>query len=107
MLEILADFRGNIPSYIRSLILVIGLVNLWIIEGIIPRRALIPSRTKHAITNLFFTCTILLINLILGYRLLWSSYLTLSHEYGLSHLFVLHWLIEFLMVLFLLDFIGA
>jgi len=98
----------TIPSLHRSLILVGGLTLFWVVEGSLPLMKFNYKKWKHALPNLFFTGTTIVINFLLAFLLLSTSDWVISNEFGL-----LQWLpemplwLEVTLGLMLLDLVGA
>ena len=69
MESIIAYFE-TIPSAHRSIILVGGLSFFWILEGNFSLFHFKYKKWKHALPNLFFTSTTVVINFILAFLLL-------------------------------------
>ncbi len=107
-MENLLIYFETITSLHRSIILVGGLTFFWLLEGSIPLFKFNYRKWKHAIPNLFFTLTTIVINFVLAFLLLSSSDWVVNHEFG-----ILNWLPEMslwlyvLLGLLLMDFIGA
>ncbi|MFL0066814.1 sterol desaturase family protein [Tenacibaculum maritimum] len=107
METILAYFE-TIPSSHRSLILVGGISFFWIIEGAVPLFGFKYKKWKHAIPNLFFTGTTIIINVALAFLLLRIADWVTVTNFGIINWLpeMPLWLYAFLGVL-LLDFFGA
>ncbi|MDB0600116.1 sterol desaturase family protein [Tenacibaculum maritimum] len=107
METILAYFE-TIPSSHRSLILVGGISFFWIIEGAVPLFDFKYKKWKHAIPNLFFTGTTIIINVALAFLLLRIADWVTVTNFGIINWLpeMPLWLYAFLGVL-LLDFFGA
>lgn len=107
-METIIDYFETIPSSHRSLILVGGLSIFWMIEGAVPLFKFEYKKWRHALPNLFFTGTTVIINFILAFLLLNTSDWVVANEFG-----ILHWLPSMplwafaLIGLLLLDLIGA
>ncbi|CAA0191064.1 sterol desaturase family protein [Tenacibaculum maritimum] len=107
METILAYFE-IIPSSHRSLILVGGISFFWIIEGAVPLFDFKYKKWKHAIPNLFFTGTTIIINVALAFLLLRTADWVTVTNFG-----IINWLPEMplwlyaLLGVLLLDFFGA
>ena len=107
-METLLNYFENIPSLHRSLILVGGLTFFWILEGLVPLYKFDYKKWKHALPNLFFTLTTILVNFALAFLLLRTADWTVVNDFG-----ILNWLPEMplwtyvLLGLLLLDLIGA
>jgi len=102
------EYFESIPTAHRSLILVGGLSFFWILEGNFYLFRFEYKKWKHALPNLFFTLTTILINFLLAFLLLNTSDWVVNNEFGvlqmISELPV--WLEVFIGIL-LLDLIGA
>jgi sterol desaturase/sphingolipid hydroxylase (fatty acid hydroxylase superfamily) len=107
-METIIAYFETIPSLHRSILLVGGLSFFWILEGtffLVPFRY---KKWKHAIPNLFFTLTTVLINFILAFLLLNTSDWVQDNQFG-----ILHWIpsvplwAEVLIGVLFLDLIGA
>lgn len=98
----------NIPPEHRALILAGGLTLFWILEGAIPLFKFKYNKWKHAIPNLFFTLTTVVINFALATFLLKTAEWTEVNGFG-----IINWLPEMPLWLYvtigilLMDFIGA
>lgn len=107
-MEALLTYFETIPSLHRGLIIVGGLTLFWIIEGIVPLFGFKYKKWKHAIPNIFFTITTILVNLPLAFLFLKSSDWVMANNFG-----ILNWLPEMPIWLYvitgilLIDFIGA
>lgn len=107
-MEALLNYFETIPSLHRGLIIVGGLTLFWIIEGIAPLFGVSYKKWKHAVPNLFFTLTTILVNLPLAFLFLKSSDWVMANNFG-----ILNWLPEMplwfyvILGIFLIDFIGA
>lgn len=107
-MQVIIEYFETIPSLHRSLILVGGISFFWILEGIVPLFKFNYKKWKHAIPNLFFTLTTILINFLLAFILLKTSDWTVAHDFGIINWLPTMplWLYALLGVL-LLDLIGA
>ncbi|MFS4416994.1 sterol desaturase family protein [Maribacter sp. 2307ULW6-5] len=107
MESIIAYFE-TIPASHRSLILVGGITFFWILEGIMPLFSTPYKKWRHALPNLFFTLTTIIVNFPLAFLLLKTSDWTIAHDFG-----IINWLpamplwLYVLLGLMLLDLIGA
>tara|TARA_B110000977_G_C11087764_1_gene495425 strand:- start:5834 stop:6670 length:837 start_codon:yes stop_codon:yes gene_type:complete len=107
-LETIIHYFENIPSVHRSLILVGGISFFWLLEGFFPLIRFDYKKWKHAIPNIFFTITTILINFSMAFLLLKTSDWVILNEFG-----ILNWLpemslpIKVLLGVLLLDFFGA
>ena len=107
-METIIAYFETIPSLHRSLILVGGLSFFWILEGRIPLFPLKYNKWRHALPNLFFTFTTVLINFLLAFLLLNTADWVTENNFGILHWIpqVPLWAEVFLGVLFL-DLLGA
>lgn len=107
-MEALLHYFENIPSLHRVIIIVGGLTVFWIIEGIVPLFGFKYHKWKHAIPNIFFTLTTILVNLPLAFLFLKASDWVMVNNFG-----ILNWLphmplwLYTILGVFLIDFIGA
>jgi len=107
-LESLLNYFETIPTLHRSIILVGGLTFFWLLEGSLPLFKFKYNKWKHAVPNIFFTLTTIIINFALAFLLLKSADYVMANDFG-----ILNWLPELPMWLYivigilLMDFIGA
>ncbi|MFD2588995.1 sterol desaturase family protein [Croceitalea marina] len=107
-MEQLITYFENIPALHRSLILVGGITFFWILEGIVPLFSVKYKKWRHALPNLFFTLTTIIVNFPLAFLLLKTSDWTVENNFG-----IINWLPEMplwlyvVLGLMLLDLIGA
>ena len=107
-MEQIISYFENIPSLHRSLILIGGISLFWFLEGFIPLFKFNYKKWLHAIPNIFFTLTTVLINFFLAFILLKTSDWTIHNNFGF-----LNWIPEIplwaqvLLGVVFLDFIGA
>lgn len=107
-MEQIFNYFETIPSLHRSIILVGGLTFFWLLEGAMPLFSFKYNKWRHALPNLFFTGTTIIINFSLAFLLLKSADWVVENQFG-----VLYWLPEMPLWLFallgvlLMDFIGA
>ncbi|VAW14811.1 Fatty acid hydroxylase family (carotene hydroxylase/sterol desaturase) [hydrothermal vent metagenome] len=108
LMETFLNYFETIPSLHRSLILVGGITFFWLLEGIVPLFKFKYRKWKHALPNLFFTLTTIIINFSLAFLLLKTADWTVVNDFG-----ILNWLPQMPLWLYivlgvlLLDFIGA
>ena len=107
-MQILIEYFETIPSSHRSLILISGLSFFWILENNISLFHFKYNKWKHAIPNLFFTLTTIVINFFLAFLLLNVSDWVISNKFGLLNWLTTLpvWINIFIGILFL-DLIGA
>lgn len=107
-MEHLISYFENIPPHHRAILIIGGLTIFWIIEGIIPLFKFKYNKWRHAIPNLFFNLTLMLVNFPLAFMLLKTSDWVRDNDFG-----IINWLPEMSLGLyaflgvFFLDFFGA
>ncbi len=107
-METLLDYFQNIPPHHRAILIVGGLTFFWIIEGFVPLYKFNYKKWRHAIPNLFFNLTLMLVNFPLAFLLLKSSDWVVANKFG-----IINWLPEMSLAMYailgvlLLDFFGA
>ena len=107
-MQTIIDYFETIPSPHRSLILVGGLSFFWLLENNLYLFKFKYKKWEHALPNLFFTFTTVIINFVLAFLLLNTSDWVNDNEFG-----VLNWipdtnlLINVIIGILLLDLIGA
>ena len=106
MIDIIYFFE-NISSLHRSIILIGGITFFWSIESIIHLFKFNYKKLKHAIPNLFFTLTTIVVNFSLAFLLLTSADWVTANNFGILNYFEIPFLINVLLGVFLLDLIGA
>ena len=107
-MDTIITYFETIPSSHRSLILVGGLTFFWLLEGGLPLFKFKYKKWQHAIPNLFFTLTTIVINFALAFLLLAVADWVKAHDFG-----IINWLPQMPLWLYvilgilLLDFFGA
>ena len=107
-METIFNYFETIPSSHRSLILVGGITFFWLLEGALPLFLFNYKKWKHAIPNLFFTATTVIINFSLAFLLLFTADWVKINNFG-----IINWMPEMPLWLYillgvvLLDFFGA
>ncbi|HET8735843.1 MAG TPA: sterol desaturase family protein [Pricia sp.] len=107
-MQTLIDYFETIPSLHRSLILVGGIAFFWVLEGAVPLFRFEYKKWRHALPNLFFTLTTIIVNFALAFLLLKTADWTAINDFG-----IINWLPEMPLWLYvvlgtvLLDFVGA
>ncbi len=107
-MDTIINYFETIPSSHRSALLVGGITFFWLLEGILPLYKFSYKKWKHALPNLFFTMTTVVINFALAFLLLKTSDWVAVNDFGL-----INWMPEMplwvyvLLGLLLLDLIGA
>jgi sterol desaturase/sphingolipid hydroxylase (fatty acid hydroxylase superfamily) len=107
-MELIIAYFETIPSLHRSLLLVGGLSFFWLLENRFPLQRFGYKKWKHALPNLFFTATTVIINFLLAFLLLSTSDWVVSREFGMLYLVpeLPLWL-HVVLGLLLLDLVGA
>jgi len=107
-MESVLNYFESIPTLHRSLLLVGGITFFWLLEGILPLMRFDYKKWKHALPNLFFTLTTIIVNFALAFLLLQTADWNVVNDFG-----ILNWLPEMpfwlyiLLGVLLLDLIGA
>lgn len=107
-MEALFKYFETIPSAHRSLILVGGIAFFWLFESFLPLFNFDYKKWKHALPNLFFTLTTVIINFSLAFLLLKASDWVITNDFG-----IINWLptmplgLYIVLGLLFLDFFGA
>ena len=107
-MESILNYFETIPSLHRSIIIIGGLTFFWLLEGMVPLFKFNYKKWKHAIPNIFFTITTIIINFTLAFLLLKSADYVMANNIG-----ILNWLPEMPIWLYivigvlLMDFVGA
>ena len=107
-METIINYFETIPTLHRTILLVGGLSFFWILEGPFHLFKFDYKKWKHAVPNFFFTLTTIIINFLLAFLLIQTSDWAVLNNFG-----VLKWLpdlplvIEVVLGVLLLDFIGA
>src|SRR5688572_4934958 len=107
MLEDLVQYFENIPNAHRTIIIVSGLLFFWILEGAIPLFKFQYHKLKHAGTNLLFTVTTIVVNLLFAILILKASDWAVANKFGLLHIFDLSLWVTLIAGLLLFDLIAA
>ncbi|MFK7807741.1 MAG: sterol desaturase family protein [Saprospiraceae bacterium] len=107
MMESITQYFAEMPSLHRTLLLVGGLTVFFLIENAAPLFSLNYQRGKHALTNLFFTMTTVIINFAMAFLLVLSADWVDANNFGLIQLFELPLLAKAIMGLLLMDLLGA
>ncbi|WP_370476796.1 sterol desaturase family protein [Tamlana flava] len=107
-METILNYFEHIPSPHRALIIAGGLTIFWLIESGIPLFYFKYNKWKHAIPNLFFNLTLMIVNFPLAILLVKSSDWVVDNYFGIINWLpeMSLWLYTFLGVFFL-DFFGA
>lgn len=107
-MEFLVEYFSEIPASHRSAILVGGLAFFWLIETAVPLFRFDYSKWRHALINIFFTLTTVLVNLGLAFILLITADFVTGREFGVLFLLPdMPLLVYILLGLMFLDLISA
>lgn len=107
-MEVIFTYFETIPSSHRSILLIGGITFFWLLEGALPLFNFNYKKWKHAIPNLFFTATTIVINFSLAFLLLKTADWVQINNFG-----IINWLPEMSLWLYILlgvlflDFFGA
>ena len=99
-MESIVEYFRTIPSLHRSILLVGGITFFWLLEGAIPLFKFNYKKWRHALPNLFFTLTTIVINFGLAFLLLKTADWVEINQFG-----IINWLPE--MPLWLYAFLGV
>lgn len=107
-METIINYFETIPSLHRSIILVGGLTFFWLIEGTLPLFRFKYRKWRHAVPNIFFTLTTIVVNFSLAFLLLKTADWVTANNFGLINWLpeMPLWMYVFIGLLFL-DLIGA
>ena len=108
ILETILNYFESIPSLHRSIILVGGLTFFWLLEGAVPLFKFNYKKWRHAVPNIFFTITTIIINFALAFLLLKSADYVMANNIGILNLLpeIPVWSYVIIGVLFM-DLVGA
>nr|WP_321230321.1 sterol desaturase family protein [uncultured Psychroserpens sp.] len=107
-MEAIINYFETIPTLHRSLILVGGLTLFWLLEGTLPLFNFKYKKWKHAVPNLFFTFTTIIVNFTLAFTLVATADWVKTNNFG-----IINWIPNLplwayaLLGVMLLDFVGA
>jgi sterol desaturase/sphingolipid hydroxylase (fatty acid hydroxylase superfamily) len=104
----IVSYFGTIPSSHRALILAGGIAVFWIWESAAPLFAFDYRKGRHALVNIFFTLTTIIVNFVLAFLLLGASQWAVAQGIGVLFLAPgLPLVVQMIVGLLLLDLIGA
>ena len=107
MLDSIVDYFTNIPSSHRMALIISGLLLFSLIETAQPLKSLKYARGKHALINIFFTMTTILVNLPLAFLLVMASDWAIANSFGILHVLQLEGLAFMILGLLMLDLLSA
>jgi len=105
MVDYFTELKDN--STHRVLFLVGGLTIFFLIEQAVPLFKITYNRTRHTLINIFFTGTTILVNFLMAFILINASIYATEHQLGLIHWVPMHFMLQAIVGLLLLDLIGA
>lgn len=106
-MENVISYFENIPSSVRSLILIGGIVFFWILEGLLPLFSFQYKKVRHAGINLLFTLCTAIIGFALASVLLFASDWAVGNNFGILQWLALPLWAEVVVGVMLLDLLGA
>lgn len=107
-MDAIVSYFTTIPSSHRAAILAGGIAFFWIWESAAPLFRFEYRKWSHALVNLFFTATTIVVNFALAFLLLRASDWVVAREFGVLFLAPgLPLALQALVGLLLLDLIGA
>ena len=106
-MEWIISYFESIPPAHRSMILVGGVTFFWLIEGVLPLYRFQYKKWKHALPNLFFTLTTIIVNFSLAFILLRTADWVTANQFGLLNAVEMPLWLYVILGVMLLDFIGA
>lgn len=107
-MDAVINYFSTIPSLHRGLILAGGIAFFWLLESIKPLFDFNYKKWNHALINIFFTLTTIIVNFVMAFILLMSAEWATENNFG-----ILQWLPKIniwlytIIGLLLLDLIGA
>ncbi len=101
------DYFSTIPSLHRAAILFGGLAIFFLIENALPLFTAAYDKKKHTGLNIFFTVTTILVNFSMAFILAAAAYFVDQNSFGLLPLITDNHLVELVVGLLVLDFIGS
>ncbi|MFL9481931.1 sterol desaturase family protein [Chitinophagaceae bacterium LWZ2-11] len=107
MFEKLSDYFAHIPSSHRALILAGGITFFWIIESAVPLFTFKYNKWRHALPNLFFTLTTIIVNFAFAVLIVKTSDFVIDHKIGLLQWVSMPLWLYTLVGLMVLDLVGA
>jgi sterol desaturase/sphingolipid hydroxylase (fatty acid hydroxylase superfamily) len=104
----IAEYFASIPSTHRAALLVGGIAFFWIWESALPLVRFDYRKWRHALVNLFFTATTIVVNFALAFLLMMASEWAQGRGIGLLHLMPgVPLLLQAIIGLLLLDLVSA
>lgn len=101
------NYFNEIPSAHRSILLFGGLTVFLLLENFFPVYNFKSNKTRHVAINIVFTLTTVLVNLLMAFLLIKTSFWAEANEFGILHWIQFPIVIQIIIGLFILDFISA
>ncbi len=107
-METIISYFSAMPPQHRLLSIAIGILFFWLIESWQPLQKMAYNKGKHALINIFFTFTTIIVNFSLAFLLAKTTLFSTQNNWGLLQLLPAYnfWTTSFVGLLFM-DFIGA
>lgn len=107
MLASIIDFFSHISSATRAAILIGGIAFFWMVESWLPLFRFSYQKGRHALLNVFFTLTTIVVNFLLAGLLLWTADFAAERSFGLWWWMPFPLWAKAFIGLLMLDLIGA
>jgi sterol desaturase/sphingolipid hydroxylase (fatty acid hydroxylase superfamily) len=107
MLQEITDYFSTIPSLHRALILAGGITLFWLVEYAVPLFKFKYNKFRHALPNLFFTATTIVVNFSFAFLIVLTSDFVVSQKVGLLQWIEMPLWLQIIVGLMVLDLIGA
>jgi len=85
-MDFIVDYFSTISSAHRAAILVGGITFFWVMESAVPLVRFEYSKWRHALINIFFTFTTIVVNFALAFILLLTADWAVGNQFGLFFL---------------------
>ncbi len=107
-MQAIVDYFSTIPSTHRAAILVGGITFFWVWESAAPLFRFDYRKGRHALVNIFFTMTTIVVNFALAFILLLAADWTVANRIGVLFLLpALPLVVQLLIGLLILDLVSA
>jgi sterol desaturase/sphingolipid hydroxylase (fatty acid hydroxylase superfamily) len=106
-MDSIVNYFSDMPSSHRSILLVGGLGFFFLMENVFPFFKMEYHRGKHALINIFFTLTTVIVNFSMAFLLLWSADFVVDNQVGLLQWINWPLLLEGLLGLLIMDLLAA
>jgi sterol desaturase/sphingolipid hydroxylase (fatty acid hydroxylase superfamily) len=107
-MQAIVDYFSTIPSTHRAAILVGGITLFWVWESAAPLFRFDYRKGRHALVNIFFTVTTIVVNFALAFILLLAADWTVANRIGVLFLLpALPLLVQLIIGLLILDLVSA